>query len=134
MPVIYQNPKEYKLKPTKGIISGLSSIFVNITLTPNLERFKQLEVVVEVFESDKCRSSIRVTHNGVIPRIICVPDEIHIRFCFIGYPANRVLRLKNTTQLPTQFRLVSLEDKTLVVAFNWRIYCTEKRFSTFSPL
>lgn len=99
---IHSDPQEYSLKPTSGYALPSSTTTIEITLTPNIIRIKRLELIVEVFESKHCRTIIPVSHIAVIPEIVSIPAEIHIRFCFINYPANRTMKIKNISALPAQ--------------------------------
>lgn len=66
---------------------------------PNIERKKQTRAVIEIWDSEDHRLYIKVSHHAQIPKLICHPDNILIRFCFLGFPANRVLKIENKSSL-----------------------------------
>lgn len=85
-----------------------------LSLLPNLYRTKNVNLIVKIWNNEDHKICIGIKHHASVPKIIAIPNDIIIRFCFINYPANRVLQIKNESQLNCTFKILCLVSIALL--------------------
>ncbi|CAG2065741.1 unnamed protein product [Timema podura] len=104
------SPREFKIKPAEGVVAACSSIRVKLTLVPNLPRMWSTAIVVDMWEASCESVKLPLKYHSMVPRIICHPEEISIRFCFINHPYTRKLMLENCSNIDGFFLLRATES------------------------
>lgn len=73
--------------------------FLQIKLVPNEARKFITYFNVDSWSQVSHRISIPLSHNCLLPDLVCTPSNVNIRFCFLHYLCQRLIKIKNRSGL-----------------------------------
>lgn len=76
-------------------------------------RNNAVQLVVTMW--DYYKISIKLKYVADVPILDFCPSEISIRFCFVSYPYNRTITIKNKTDLPGYFYIIPTVSFTTLI-------------------
>ncbi|PSN36187.1 hypothetical protein C0J52_12906 [Blattella germanica] len=80
-----------------------------ITLVANVARKKETDIMVDMWDSKTDSLSLPVSFNAKYASIVCLPENLDIKFCFINCQYNRTITLQNLSKIPGYFIIVPQE-------------------------
>ncbi|KAK4880159.1 hypothetical protein RN001_008305 [Aquatica leii] len=84
-----KRPREFDYSQRSGSLS----------LTANIIRQVQTSLMLRMWDSDRHTISIPLSYRALTPRVVCIPPEVNIRFCYLTYPYYRNITLRNESNL-----------------------------------
>eukprot|EP00794_Sanderia_malayensis_P018879 gene18879-20779_t len=99
-------PKEFDIFPESGNLDPQSEIEIQVHLTSLREQKYETDLVVDVEGVGKQILSLPILASSVVPAITIETPILDYGRCFIRYPYEQMVVLKNETDLPAKYELL----------------------------
>lgn len=81
-------------------------MLIQVTVLANVIREKKCHLLVDLWDASFESLSLPIYCNAYLPVIEVYPEEITIQFCFINFPYNRTITLRNHSDVSAYYCIV----------------------------
>ncbi|XP_024941383.1 hydrocephalus-inducing protein-like [Cephus cinctus] len=105
-PKLEARPREFNIFPKRGVVMAHNFLRAKIAYTPNIVKYGQTAIQVDMWDSDSDPVMLPITFHGKVATLVVTPAEITIRFCFINFPYTRTITIGNTSDVEGYFYII----------------------------
>ncbi|XP_067853715.1 hydrocephalus-inducing protein homolog [Heptranchias perlo] len=122
-------PKEFAINPSHGTIKSHGEMEIQVTLCSNTPKKYELALVVDVENVGEEVLAIPILARCIVPNVEVVNPHIDLGRCFLKYPYQCMVNLRNTNDLPACYGVVpqDLDDQLGM------LYSSPKSYGVIDP-
>ncbi|XP_055892829.1 hydrocephalus-inducing protein homolog isoform X5 [Biomphalaria glabrata] len=105
-PLPVQNPKEFDIVPSYGVIHPHSQTKITVNFVPNAQKKYELALVVDVERVDKEILSLPISARSMVPDITNQSPVLNYGRCFLRHPYEQNIRLYNSSELAAKYEIL----------------------------
>eukprot|EP00079_Xenopus_tropicalis_P024447 XP_012817094.1 PREDICTED: hydrocephalus-inducing protein homolog isoform X1 [Xenopus tropicalis] len=99
------SPKEFSVAPSRGTIRSQGQLDIQVTICSNQVKRYELALVVDVDGIGDDVLALPITARCVVPTVCLMDSMLKFSRCFLHYPYEKTVTLKNLSNLPACYGL-----------------------------
>ncbi|OCT82470.1 hypothetical protein XELAEV_18025000mg [Xenopus laevis] len=112
------SPKEFSIIPSRGTIRSQGQLDIQVTICSNQVKRYEMALVVDVDGIGDEVLALPITARCVVPTVCLEDSTLKFSRCFLHYPYEKTMTLKNLSNLPACYGLEPQEpDATSTVLY-----------------